>query len=175
MLWNCCSKASIQHAQNGPSTQLIKATSCVERLNATIKAEELSYLSIYQGMVQAWVAHFVTPLKCRYDEWDWWVMNQKAHNKHNSPNKHHYYGGEATNPSSRVILMNPCRLRGGWPCAYLFSCHHQRILFHSLNVEINLFMSTSSWIEFGLVHRRQWWPKRRPLLSAAANKVRTSR
>ena len=36
------SKASVQKAQNGPSTQLIKAMSCVERSNATIKAEELS-------------------------------------------------------------------------------------------------------------------------------------
>jgi hypothetical protein len=29
-------------ARNGPSTQLIEATSCVERSNATIKAEERS-------------------------------------------------------------------------------------------------------------------------------------
>jgi hypothetical protein len=36
------SEASVQKARNGPSTQLIKATSCVERLNATIKAKELS-------------------------------------------------------------------------------------------------------------------------------------
>ncbi len=36
------SEASAQKAQNGPSTQLIKATSCKERSNATIKAEELS-------------------------------------------------------------------------------------------------------------------------------------
>jgi hypothetical protein len=36
------SKASVQKAQNGPSTQLIEAMSCVERSNATIKAEELS-------------------------------------------------------------------------------------------------------------------------------------
>jgi hypothetical protein len=36
------SEASIQKAQNRPSTQLIKATSCEERSNATIKAEELS-------------------------------------------------------------------------------------------------------------------------------------
>jgi hypothetical protein len=32
-------EASVQKAQNEPSTQLIEATSCVERLNATIKAE----------------------------------------------------------------------------------------------------------------------------------------
>jgi hypothetical protein len=38
------SEASVQKARNGPSTQLIEAeaTSCVERSNATIKAEELS-------------------------------------------------------------------------------------------------------------------------------------
>jgi hypothetical protein len=33
-------KASIKKARNGPSPQLIEATSCVERSNATIKAEE---------------------------------------------------------------------------------------------------------------------------------------
>jgi hypothetical protein len=33
-------EASIKKAQNGPSTQLIEASSCVERSNATIKAEE---------------------------------------------------------------------------------------------------------------------------------------
>jgi hypothetical protein len=42
------SKASVQKAQNGPSTQLIEATSCVERSNATIGAEELSNFSSYQ-------------------------------------------------------------------------------------------------------------------------------
>ena len=36
------SEASIQKAQNGPSTQLIKATSCIERWNTTIKAKELT-------------------------------------------------------------------------------------------------------------------------------------
>jgi hypothetical protein len=35
-------EASAKKAQNGPSTQLIEATSCVERLNATIKAKELT-------------------------------------------------------------------------------------------------------------------------------------
>ena len=41
-LWKSLSKASVQKARNGPSTQLVKATSCVERSNATMKAEELS-------------------------------------------------------------------------------------------------------------------------------------
>jgi len=41
-LWKSLSQASVQKARNGPSTQLIKAISCVERLNATMKAEELS-------------------------------------------------------------------------------------------------------------------------------------
>jgi hypothetical protein len=40
-------EASIQKAQNGPSTHIIKATSCVERSNATIKAEEHRKLSSY--------------------------------------------------------------------------------------------------------------------------------
>jgi hypothetical protein len=35
-------EASIQKARNGPSNHVIEATSCVERLNATIKAEEHS-------------------------------------------------------------------------------------------------------------------------------------
>jgi len=35
-------KASVKKAQNGPSTQLIEATSCVEWSNTTIKAKELS-------------------------------------------------------------------------------------------------------------------------------------
>jgi hypothetical protein len=42
------SKASVQKAQNGPSTQLMKATSCVERSDSTIKAEDVSYFSSYQ-------------------------------------------------------------------------------------------------------------------------------
>jgi len=32
------------------------------------------------------------------------------------PNKHHHHGGGATNPSGGVDLMNPCHLRGEWPC-----------------------------------------------------------
>ena len=36
-------------------------------------------------------------------------------------------------PSSGVDLMNPCRLRGGWPCACLFQCRHQSDLIDSLN------------------------------------------
>jgi hypothetical protein len=42
------SEASNQKAQNGPSTQLIKATSCLESLNAMIKAKETSNFSCYQ-------------------------------------------------------------------------------------------------------------------------------
>jgi hypothetical protein len=49
-LWKSLSEASVKKAQNGPSTQLIKATSCVERSNATMKAEELTYLSSYQTL-----------------------------------------------------------------------------------------------------------------------------
>ena len=44
------------------------------------KDGHLPYLVILcQGMVQAWVGHFVTPLKCTYDEYDWRVMSQKPH------------------------------------------------------------------------------------------------
>ena len=45
---SCCgvvkslSEASVQKARNRPFTQLSEATSCVERSDATIKAEELS-------------------------------------------------------------------------------------------------------------------------------------
>jgi hypothetical protein len=35
-------EASVQKARNGPSTQLIEVTSCIESSNATIKAEEHS-------------------------------------------------------------------------------------------------------------------------------------
>ncbi len=47
-LWNSCFEASVQKARNGPSIQLIEATSCVERSNASIQAKELSYLSSHQ-------------------------------------------------------------------------------------------------------------------------------
>ncbi len=50
-LWNRCFKGSVQKAQNGPSTQLIEATSCVERSIVRIKAEDLSYLSSYQMLI----------------------------------------------------------------------------------------------------------------------------
>jgi hypothetical protein len=54
-LWHCktavCFEASIQKAQNGPSTQLTEATSCVERSHATIQAKELSYLSSHQTLI----------------------------------------------------------------------------------------------------------------------------
>jgi hypothetical protein len=43
-------EASVQKAQNSPTTQLIEATSCVERSNATIKAKEHSLLSSYQKL-----------------------------------------------------------------------------------------------------------------------------
>ena len=36
------SEASVQKARNEPSTQLTEATCCVDRLNARMKAEELS-------------------------------------------------------------------------------------------------------------------------------------
>ena len=84
-------------------------------------------------MVQAWVAHYVTPLKRRCDKNNSCVTSQKAHKKHKSPNKQHHHGGEAANPSGGVDLMNPHRPRGGRPCAYLCRGRHRRIMFDSLN------------------------------------------
>jgi hypothetical protein len=43
-LWHC------ETTQNGPSTQPIEATSCIERSDAMIQAEELSYLSSHQTL-----------------------------------------------------------------------------------------------------------------------------
>jgi hypothetical protein len=43
-------EASVQKAQNRPSTQVIKATSCVEKSNTRIQAKELSYLSSNQTL-----------------------------------------------------------------------------------------------------------------------------
>ena len=42
VLWKSFFEASVQKARNGPSNQLIEATNCVERSNATIKAKEYS-------------------------------------------------------------------------------------------------------------------------------------
>ena len=53
-LWRCETavlKLDFQKARKGPSTQLIEATSCVERLNAMIQAKELSYLSSHQTLI----------------------------------------------------------------------------------------------------------------------------
>ena len=44
------------------------------------------------SMVQAWVAHFVTPLKRRQGVSDRQVTNQKLQKKHKSPSKHHHHG-----------------------------------------------------------------------------------
>jgi len=38
--WKSLFDASVKKARNGPSTQLIEAASCLERLNAKIKAKE---------------------------------------------------------------------------------------------------------------------------------------
>jgi len=73
-----------------------------------------------QGMVQAWVAHFVIPLKYTYDEYDWQVMSQKPHKKHKSPTKHHHHGGGAAHPFSGVDWMNPCMPPEGWAALRMF-------------------------------------------------------
>jgi len=127
------------------------------------------------GMVQASVGHFVTPLKCMYDEYDWRVTSQTLHKKHKQYDKQHHHGVGVACPSSGTDLMNPCHLRGGRPCACLFQGRRRSDFIDSINkVEINLFILASSLIEFGLVHRRQWWPKLRPLSAAAANKIRVN-
>jgi hypothetical protein len=61
--------------------------------------------SEHQGMVQAWVGHFVTPLKCMYDKYDWQVTSQKPHKKHKHHDKQHHHGVGAARPSSGVDLM----------------------------------------------------------------------
>ena len=98
------------------------------------------------GMVQAWVAHFVTPLKCTYNKYDWRVTSQKPHKKHKSPNQHHHHhGGGAARPSSGVDLMNPRRPRGGCPCACSFRCRRQSNLIDLIKLmyKINKIMFTS--------------------------------
>jgi hypothetical protein len=66
-------------------------------------------------------------------------------------------------------LAAPCP---GWP--FSVAAIEGFCLIHYINVEINAFMSTSRLIKFGLVRRQQRWLIRRPLSSAAANKVHTS-
>jgi hypothetical protein len=44
------SKVSIQKAQHGLSTQLIKASSCIDELNYRIRAEELRNFSSHQTL-----------------------------------------------------------------------------------------------------------------------------
>jgi len=94
-------------------------------MTPTITSSVLVVLVKLFGMVQAWVGHFVTPLKCTYEEYNWQVMSQNPHKKHKQHDKHHYNGGGAARPSSGVDLMNPCRLRGGRPCACLSQCRRR--------------------------------------------------
>jgi hypothetical protein len=58
------SKASIQQVQNRHSTQLIKAKSCLKRLDATIQAEDLSCFSSYQTLTMGknWQS-YLSPMK----------------------------------------------------------------------------------------------------------------
>ena len=56
-------EASVKKAQNGPSTQLIEATSCVERSNATMKPEEHCYLSSYQTLTTIKLSEVTNPKK----------------------------------------------------------------------------------------------------------------
>ena len=91
-------------------------------------------------MVQAWVAHFVTPLKCTYDKYDWRVTSQKPIKKHKSRNKHDHHGGEAARPSSGVDLMNQCCLRGERPCAFFSNMGvDMRPFFNKLRASLKTF------------------------------------
>ena len=54
------------------------------------------------GNVQAWVRHFVTPLKRRL-----MIHESKITQKAQRPNKHHHRGDGAARPSSGMDLMNP--------------------------------------------------------------------
>ena len=56
-------------------------------------------------MVQAWVAHFVTPLTYTYDKYNQWVMSQKLHKKLKQHDNQHHHGVGAARPSSDVDLM----------------------------------------------------------------------
>jgi hypothetical protein len=72
VLWKLPFEASVQKAQNGASTQLIKATSCVERPNATIKAEEPRNFSSYQTLITDtnWSYHAaMKPVKKSWRSW----------------------------------------------------------------------------------------------------------
>ena len=50
--------------------------------------------------------------------------NQTRRHKKQKQDKHHHHGG-AARPSSGMDLMNPCRLRGGRPCACSFLCRRR--------------------------------------------------
>ena len=45
---------------------------------------------------------------------------KRPHKKHKQHDKQHHHGIGAARPSSGVDFMNPCRLRGGQPCACSF-------------------------------------------------------
>ena len=104
--------------------------------NCWLHCIDLMFDLALKGIVQAWVAHFVTPLKCRYDEYDGQVTSQKPHKKHKSPNKRNPRGvGADARPSSPAvwIWMKPCRHRGGRPCACLFQGRCLSDLIYSIN------------------------------------------
>ncbi len=67
------------------------------------------------NMVHAWVGHFVTPLKRRYNESDWWVTSQKPHKMHRSPNNHHHHGvGDACHGFDEPMPLE------GWTALHMF-------------------------------------------------------
>ena len=82
-----------------------------------------AYWPLRGGMAQAWVAHFATPCKMKVRRVQLMSHKSKTPQTAQRPNKHHHHSDEAAHPSSGMDLMNPCCLRGGWPCACLFRCH----------------------------------------------------
>jgi hypothetical protein len=64
--WHCkiTFEASVQHVQNCSSTQLIEVTSCIEKLDCTIQAEDLSHFSCHQmlTMDKNWQS-YTSPMK----------------------------------------------------------------------------------------------------------------
>ena len=98
------------------------------------------------GVVQAWVAHFASPLKRRDNESDWWVMSQKAHKIHNLPNKHHHYSMVVKPPTplaAWIWWIHAAPGVGGLVHTFSVATIKRLCLIHYINVAINLFSSTS--------------------------------
>ena len=67
--------------QNGPSTQLIDATSCIKMWDNMIGAEELTHISIYQTLLAAKIGKVINLARSSFKKWshicDWWGIPVK--------------------------------------------------------------------------------------------------